>query len=150
MTAVPLRALTVRQPYADAIVQPGPDPKRIENRTWPAPPRHIGTRFLLHAAAATAVRPVLPDGADTTTWPGVRGAILAVVTLAGCHFDGPDCLPACTRWGHTEVFHWHLADVLPLARPVPATGALGFWTPAPDVQDAVRAQTDTLTLTAQP
>jgi hypothetical protein len=140
MTAVitaPLRVLTVRQPWADAIARGG---KAIENRTWPAPAKHVGTRILIHAAAAPDRHAVLPLEVIAAGGSGVyfdhRSAILAVATLAGCHFDAG----CCGMWAMREVFHWQLADVQPLAEPVPAKGALGFWTPADDVLAAVRAQ----------
>jgi hypothetical protein len=137
MTAVataPLRALTVRQPYPDAIILGS---KKTENRSWPIPAKHVGTRVLIHAGAAPKRRAVLPEGVDTSAWPGTLGVILAVATLAGCHFDAGCCRP----WGFAEVFHWQLVDVRPLAVPVPAKGALGFWTPGDDVLTAVQAQT---------
>jgi hypothetical protein len=137
VATAPLRALTVRQPWADAIARGG---KAVENRTWSAPARHVGTRFLIHAAAAPDRHAVLPleviaaGGSDV--YLDHRSAIVAVATLAGCHFDAG----CCGMWGQRMVFHWQLADVVPLAVPVPAKGALGFWTPGDDVLVAVRAQ----------
>lgn len=42
-----MKALTVKQPWAAAIVQ---GPKRIENRTWRPPVSLVGSRILIHAA----------------------------------------------------------------------------------------------------
>jgi len=137
VATAPLRALTVRQPWADAITRGG---KAVENRTWSAPAKHVGTRFLIHAAAAPDRHAVLPleviaaGGSDV--YFDHRSAILAVATLAGCHFDTGCCSP----WGQRMVFHWQLADVVPLAVPVAAKGALGFWTPGDDVLAAVHVQ----------
>jgi len=134
VATAPLRALTVRQPWADAIAH---STKRTENRTWSVPARHLGTRILIHAAAAPDRHAVLPvENPDARDWPDRRGVIVAVATLASCHFDTGCCSP----WGEREVFHWQLADVVPLAVPVAARGALGFWTPGDDVLEAVRAQ----------
>ncbi|MCZ0983878.1 hypothetical protein O1L60_44755 [Streptomyces diastatochromogenes] len=43
-----IRGLTVRQPYAWALLHG----KTVENRTWPAPAGLVGTTVLLHAAKA--------------------------------------------------------------------------------------------------
>ncbi|WP_329131469.1 hypothetical protein OG552_10285 [Streptomyces sp. NBC_01476] len=142
-----MKAITIRQPYADAIVQPSPLPKRIENRGWPLPPRYIGVPVLLHSAATTypavgrlAIHDITGHDPDEQ-WPGVRGAILARITFTGCHFDGDaECDEQCATWGFEQVFHWRIADVTALPAPVPAKGALSFWTPAPGVLTAVQQQ----------
>jgi hypothetical protein len=140
-----VKALTIRQPYADAIVQPSDLAKRIENRGWPLPARHVGVPVLLHAAAAPERKPVLPDAWDIGHLYGVRplgllGVILARATFTGCHFDDDGCDGNCAAWGFRETYHWRIADVTALPEPVPAKGALGFWTPPQDVTAAVRAQ----------
>ncbi len=140
MPAAPFRALTIRWPYSAAIVEPSTDPKTVENRSWPLPPRFLGVPVLLHSAAAPERKPVLPDGWSPDSPVGQLGVILARVTFTGFHFDGDGCTEACTHWGHRQVFHWTLADVIALSVPVPAKGQQQFWTPAPAVQAAVREQ----------
>ncbi|MFJ3141654.1 ASCH domain-containing protein [Streptomyces halstedii] len=136
-----MRALTVRQPWASAITH---GTKRTENRSWPVPAKHIGTRILVHAAAAEDRTPrvskdvprQLTDGIGV--WPDTRSAIIAVATLTGCHFDkGMSC---CAPWGMEGFFHWELTDVAALPEPVPTKGALGFWTLPEDVVNAVCIQ----------
>lgn len=134
------RALTVRQPYADAIVQPSVTPKRIENRSWPLPARYVGVPVLLHSAAAPERKPVLPDGWDPGSPDGQLGVVLALVTFTACHLDGAGCGENCATWGHWQVFHWDITDVIALPTPVPAKGQQQFWTPGDDVQAAVREQ----------
>ncbi|MFF8784733.1 ASCH domain-containing protein [Streptomyces sp. NPDC015125] len=133
-----MKALTVRQPWADAIAHGG---KTVENRTWPAPNKHVGTRILIHAAAMPDRHAVLPDdyvpAGPTGLFPDYRGAILAVATLIGSHFDTGTC---CQPWGMREVYHWQLADIQPLNEPVPAKGRLGFWTPTEEEFDATTVQ----------
>lgn len=51
MTAVPIPALTVRQPWASLIVE---GVKRVETRTRPCPAKYIGQRVAIHAGASTA------------------------------------------------------------------------------------------------
>lgn len=125
-----MKALTVKQPWAGAITH---QTKRVENRTWKAPAKHHGTRILIHAGTK-------PDKWAIVYGPhlDVYGAIVAVAHLTGCHWsdDGRCCGP----WGEEHIYHWALADVVALPQPVPAKGALGFWTPDTDALAAVRAQ----------
>lgn len=140
-----MRAITIRQPYADAIVQPSDLPKRIENRSWPLPARYAGVPVLLHSAAAPERKAVLPDAWAIPRLYGDRtdqlGMMLALVTFTGCHLDGDgECDEQCATWGHRQVFHWRITDVTPLPEPVPAKGQQQFWAPAPDVLAAVQRQ----------
>lgn len=140
-----MKALTIRQPYADAIVQPSETPKCTENRSWPLPARYIGVPVLLHAAAAPERHPVLPDAWDISHLYGTRplgqlGAILAIVAFGACHWDGDGCGDNCHTWGWQQVFHWQIADITPLPEPVPAKGQQQFWTPTPTVLAAVQQQ----------
>ncbi|MFE3381361.1 ASCH domain-containing protein [Streptomyces anulatus] len=125
-----MKALTIRQPWAGAIVH---QTKRVENRSWKLSAAHHGARILIHAGAqldknAQVYGPNLGD----------YGAIIGIATITGYHWsdDGTCCGP----WGFENTYHWTLADVTALPEPVPAKGALGFWTPPADVLDAVLAQ----------
>lgn len=129
-----MKALTIKQPWCDAIVH---GEKRIENRGWTPWPAIIGERILVHAGAADDRRAVLCRGRD---WPNQRGLILAVATVVGYHAantTGPLC---CAPWGFPDAYHWQLADVVALPEPVPAKGSLKFWTPSADVLAAVYQQ----------
>lgn len=147
-----MRALTVRQPYADAIAW---GQKRIENRTKPLPEKYIGVPVLLHAGKELHASGITADDLasmahltqDPTTpsWPDTRSAILATMTFKGSHRCA-DVHWCCKPWGqvetkaHPEVWHWEIGHVVRLAEPVEASGALGFWAPKGTVLDAVRAQ----------
>ncbi|MGW2844408.1 hypothetical protein [Streptomyces sp. NPDC001274] len=125
-----MKALTIRQPWAGAIVH---QTKRVENRTWKLPAAYHGAQILIHAGSqldknAKIYGPNL----------GVYGAIVGAATIAGYHWS--DDSPCCGPWGFASTYHWELADVIALPTPVPAKGALGFWTPPADVLDAVLAQ----------
>ncbi|MFF3928179.1 ASCH domain-containing protein [Streptomyces hirsutus] len=125
-----MKALTIRQPWAGAIAHQA---KRVENRSWKLPAKHEGARILIHAGAQRDRDAVVyGDHLD------VYSAVVAVVTITGCHWsdDGTCCGP----WGFENAYHWTLTDVIALPEPVPAKGALGFWTPQPDVLAAVEAQ----------
>lgn len=130
----PVKALTIRQPWAGAIVH---QTKRIENRTWKLPASMVGTRFLVHAGAER-------DKLAVVYGPNldVYGAIIGAATLTGCHYSDDSKNICCSEWAFPGVYHWQLNDVVALDQPVPAKGALGFWTPIPDVITAVFQQLD--------
>ncbi len=67
------------------------------------------------------------------------GAVIGVARLTDCHLDqGPE---QCTSpWAQRGTHHLVLADVLELALPVPATGALPAWKPTPDLVAQVLQQ----------
>lgn len=142
------RALTVRQPWAAAIVH---GPKNIENRTQQTHRRGL---VLIHAgmsvdreapgrspALTRWLRP-MTDASNLT----VLGAIVGVARIVDCHpakawWRGGCCSP----WGESgpdseSVWHWVLDERRALPEPVPARGALGFWRPAADTLAAVLRQ----------
>jgi hypothetical protein len=124
-----VRALTVRQPWADAIAH---GEKRIENRTKPIPYKHLGTTILIHAGAAEDENALPAD--MVRPWPRHFRAIIAVATLDGCHKDEGCCRP----WGFPGQWHWALKDVRALAYPPrPVRGQLGLWTVDNDTLAAV-------------
>ncbi|MFD8517646.1 ASCH domain-containing protein [Streptomyces antimycoticus] len=135
-----MHALTVRQPWADAIAYGG---KTTENRTWPVPEKHIGKPILIHAGASydPMGRFLITDWDALDSWPNSRSAIVAVASLTDCHRSAGTC---CAPWGESDVYHWQLADVRRLRHPVPARGALGFWTPNQAVIEDVITQTTAL------
>jgi len=136
-----VRALTVRQPYADAIAF---GTKRVENRTKPLPAKYVGVPVLLHAAKEphasrlTALDLSQITGDRIHEWQDTRSAILAVVRFKGSHRCA-DVHWCCRPWGQVEttttpeVWHWEIDEVIRLAEPVSATGALGFWKVPEDV-----------------
>jgi hypothetical protein len=128
-----MKALTVRQPWAGAIAH---QTKRVENRTWKLPAKHEGARILIHAGAQLD-RHAQVHGEHLD----VYSAIVAVATITGCHFDDGNQV-CCSYWAQPNLYHWELSDVVTLPKPVPASGALGFWTPDDDVLAAVQRQID--------
>ncbi len=105
-----LRCLTVRQPWAAAIVA---GLKTEEFRSWAT--RYRGP-LLIHAAARRA------DAAEMAEYPDldpallVCSAILGVVDLVACEGDDGD-------------YEWVLERPRPLAKPFPCKGKLGLWAP---------------------
>jgi len=124
-------ALTIHQPWAGAIAH---GTKRVENRTWPAPERHIGTRILIHAGAEIDKHAIVYG-----PHLDVLSAIIAIARLTECHaahMDGTCCGP----WGDPKGFHWLLDDVTPLHDPVPCKGRQRLWIPDEETVAAVLAQ----------
>lgn len=128
-----MKALTIRQPWADAIAH---GTKRVENRSWKLPAKHHGARILIHAGAQLDKQAIV-YGPNLD----IFSAIIAVATITDCRYsdDGQCCGP----WGDENVYHWTLADVRALAEPVPCKGRLGLWNPAEDIAAAVTDQTHT-------
>ncbi|GAP46928.1 ASCH domain-containing protein [Streptomyces azureus] len=126
-----MKALTIRQPWAGAIAHQS---KRVENRSWKLPAKHEGAHILIHAGAQPdRDAQVYGDHLD------VYSAVVAIATITGCHFDNGNQV-CCSYWAQPGLYHWELTNVIALPEPVPAKGALGFWTPSDDVLTAVTAQ----------
>jgi hypothetical protein len=148
-----MKALSVRQPWLAMITH---GQKRVENRSrrsW-----HRGP-IALHASGPDRWD---RDGQESDVvaaewrrlgWPGapdrkspniVYGAVLAVADLLdvceGSTFDLGPLRCDCGPWAARGQYHWKLANVRPLAEPVPCRGALGLWTLPEDVEAAVVAQ----------
>lgn len=130
-----MKALTVKQPWADAIVH---GTKRTENRTW-KPSQPVGSRILIHAGAAydPMGRFVIDDRDLLQSWPDARGAIVAVAEISDVHSAQSGC---CAPWGQPGVYHWALSNVVALPEPVPCGGRQMLWTPSDDVLAGVRRQ----------
>ena len=154
-----MKALTVQQPWAWAIMHGGKD---VENRTqaW-------GYRGLLaiHAGARISQRGVespLVDAAfrrrpREVALPDIRGceaskAIIGVVDLIEVHVAADGCCdspwgereygdgrPGFERVRRRDIVHLVLERPRPLDVPVPCRGALGLWTVPSGVDDQVLA-----------
>ena len=143
-----MRALTIKPPWSEAIRY---GTKRVENRSWPAPAFALRTVIAIHAGKGFDYDAVFPRSPMTLPPADCAlGAVVAVARLANCH-DSPDCYgslqrpgsgqhPLCSPWAIRFQWHWLLADVRPLAEPVPCRGALGLWRLPEDVEKAVREQ----------
>lgn len=117
-----MKALTVRQPWAWAILHAG---KRIENRTRRT---NFRGRFYIHAGLArpnwqmmidceSRFGDPLPEGHFT------YGYLIATAELVDCVWSDTFVTP----WGEPQAWHWMLDNVKPLRKPIPARGQLGLW-----------------------
>lgn len=144
-----MKGLSVKPPWSWAIAWAGKD---VENRGWPT--NHRGF-VAIHASlrpepdvifpVQRAIRAYLTAQRDQDRRIDVRGAVVAVAEIAGCHAGLSMRWPCeggelCSPWAVPGQYHWRLARVRPLAEPVPCKGALGLWTLPDDVESAVLAQ----------
>jgi hypothetical protein len=150
-----MKALSLTRPWPWVFLH-GPNPKRIENRSWAAPGFIIGQTIALHAAKSWSEsgRKFIADvtGLDVPPEHEHRHSeIFAVCRITGCvdigaddeHLDGQE------DWFFGP-FGWLVEDFYALPEPVPIKGAQGLWyvnqarlrikdTPD-DVETAIRMQ----------
>lgn len=130
-----MRALSIRQPWAFAILSFG---KRVENRQWRSGPSFLlGQTFLLHASKGCTVEEFLGaaefmrDVYRVQPWAGAtiipsldklpRGAIVGRARLAAAQWATRD------PWAIPGALGLILADVERIATPIPFKGSLGFF-----------------------
>jgi hypothetical protein len=128
----PLKILTLHEPYA-TLVTLGLKP--LETRSWGTD--HVGD-LAIHAAKRNdagvsadvrRINAILVEyGHEPLLDLFAFGSALAVVRLVGCHRDLPAPSGLAGRlgiFGRGRVA-WELADVRPLAEPIPWRGAQGL------------------------
>jgi hypothetical protein len=120
----PTRALSIRQPWAWAILYAG---KRVENRTWYTSYRgpiyiHAGLKVDHHGMLALedVIRAV-----PRPRPPAVTGALVATAIILDCVQTELVPAPLCS-WA-TGPWCLILGDVHPLLDPQPMRGALGLF-----------------------
>jgi len=147
-----MRGLTVRQPWAWAIIHGGKD---VENRTrslgqYRGPVAiHAGRQWAGDEALAEVERMI---GFDSTPGGFILGNVIGVVNLVDAHpdVDQPEgCrtswLPwraedICSEWAQPGQHHLMFSNPRPLAHPIPWRGRLGLWTVPADLEAAIREQ----------
>lgn len=114
-TKAELRALSIRQPWAHAILHLGKD---VENRPMRT---HYRGRILVQASLTTtdheraAARRLGLVSDDL-----VRGAIVGDAEIVDCVRNSK------SEWAIRGQWHWILKSPRVLAKPIPFKGALGF------------------------
>ena len=123
-----MKAMTIQQPWAWAVMSAGKD---IENRSWPT--KYRGP-LLIHAGLAYRAETEMPRGVRP---PGKAdldfGAILGVVDLVDV------VQKSRSRWFEGE-YGFVLRNPRVLARPVACKGQLKLWTPTPAHLRLVKAR----------
>lgn len=144
-----LRALTVRQPHASAIVG---GLKDMENRRWPFP-AELGSWIAIHAG-------MKDDGSWRDHWPSgagflhglplgtafgdlPHGEIIGVVRVVDC-IDSIDTAIVGwgTEWAIPGYWHWQLRDAQPLRSPIKFRGRQGLMPLPVYVCQQIRFQVD--------
>ncbi len=141
-----MRALTVHQPWAWAIIHGG---KLIENRTQLWTYRgplaiHAGKRWSDRGGVSRLVNAARRSTEAAGTFAAeawsARGAIIGVVDLVDCHPDAGCCRP----WGESglhegdrRVTHLVLENPRALPTPIYATGQMGMWNVPTDIADLI-------------
>jgi hypothetical protein len=113
-----MKALTIRQPWAWAIIHGGKD---VENR--PRNCRFRG-RFYVHAGLKLSDEGLeWIEGELGLAAPAEfqHGVIIGTVELYDVVGDSD------SPWAVTGSYHWLLRDPRPLARAIPARGRQGWW-----------------------
>jgi hypothetical protein len=160
-----MRVLTVKQPWAWAIIHGGKD---VENRVRSLGPYrgdvaiHAGLGWSEQGAEDWEVRRAVRSlevgwpADDGEVWAGdtiepddpmfVRGAVIGVVNRWAEHQARPVCCPNLGvppfggPWAMPDHWHSNLSNPRPLPRPIPATGRLGLWHPDDALLAAITEQ----------
>jgi hypothetical protein len=122
-----MRALSVRQPWAWAILYAGKD---IENRLWQN--QHCLGTIAVHASAGLDRLDDLPHGVRRPTSQELDRSAVGVVDVVAVveHHR--------SRW-FSGPLGWVLSNPRPLPRPIPCKGALGLWESLPKSRAPSRA-----------
>lgn len=126
-----MKAITVRQPWAWAIIAAGKD---VENRSWSTSYRgrlaiHAGAKwdrdghFQCMALAARALGVSLQVAGDRfeESPASAAGSVVGVVTLRDV------ATWSVSQWWDWGSFAWELGEPVGFGRPIPRRGALGLW-----------------------
>lgn len=131
-----IRALTLQQPWADAVCFYG---KRVENRTWVPPAALLGHFLAIHGGKTydhDAARHLAGEGYPLSPRDDRLGAVVAVARLVGVTRDPAELGPTQTEWWCGPI-GWMLAEVHAID-PVPCRGGQGLWKLPADVHAVVR------------
>lgn len=163
-----MRALTLKQPWASAIVRKV-DPKLVENRTTLLPPAELlefaRPYFAIHAGLSYDLAwPFPQDALVPPPEDCPLGAVIGVARVPGAldtrgprrRVLGCDAVPPIFRpkdptWRRIDALEstrwwlgpigWLLTDIVAI-EPVPCRGQLGCWTLPPAVEAEVRTRLD--------
>ena len=112
MRGIEVRALSVRQPWAHAIMHLGKD---VENRRWRT---HRRGRILIQASLKVERDEASKLNLDPDDLP--TGAIVGSVEIIDCMRGSK------SKWAISGQWHWILKNARVVAKPIAFKGALGF------------------------
>lgn len=130
-----MRAITIRQPWAQLIVD---GHKPIENRSWSTKWRGP---LLIHAGLQYDTTARMPEGVDRDELAWTldrahkrRGVHVGLVQLVDVVRRDP------SPWAQEDQCHWKLGDPISFDTPILAGGRQGVWMPGERELAAVRLQ----------
>lgn len=150
-----IRGLTLRHPWP-AMFLLDAEPKRLENRDWPAPPGVIGQRIALHGGVLPkpGEKKYLREIRDALQWvndkqhPDINDPVDAITDeqlLSEFCVSGifgvarlVECVTASDDPWFAGAYGWVLADFVRIDPPVPHKGAQGLWEVKADVLPLLR------------
>jgi hypothetical protein len=119
-----MKAVTIRQPWAQAILHLGKD---VENRSWRT--LHRGP-LLIHAASYRELHPREKLSENMSKPPSSEslknlpiGCIVGILDIVGC------VRRSKSKWADTDSWHWLIENPRPI-RPATCSRRLGLWTPS--------------------
>jgi hypothetical protein len=127
------KAISVRQPWAWAIIHGGKD---VENRTRRDPwLGAIGQRVWIHAAKTVETYDygeVRRLAGATPPEPLPIGALIGSVLIHDVHHERECGGWGCSKWSQPDQWHIVVRDPVPLVESIPCRGALGLFLPTPE------------------
>ena len=133
-----MKAITVRQPWAWAIINAGKD---IENRSWNT---HFRGRVAIHAAQGMTrdeyergykfIKGIKPRAKIPAYEDLERGEIIGTVEIVDCVQD------SSSPWFFGE-YGFVLSRPRKLPEPIPCKGALSFWDVPQDIESLIKKVT---------
>ena len=121
-----MKAISVRQPWAWAIIHAGKD---IENRTWRT---HYRGEMAIHASSKLDENAKLPRG---SLKPGEEDLIFSeIIGLV----DLVDVIESSRSKWFSGPFGYVLTNPRPLSKPIPCKGALGIWNVPLEIERLIR------------
>ena len=118
-----VRALTIKQPWAYAMLHLGKD---VENRSWR---RDYSGPLLIHTSKHPVTEPRALLAKHMRSVPSINalnklptGSVVGVADLCDYVRDSQ------SKWAQKRKWHWLLRNVHPI-RPIKCPGQLGLWTP---------------------
>jgi hypothetical protein len=121
-----MKVLTLRPAWAWAVFNAGKD---VENRTW-------GTSYrgLLWIHASASMSGADADAGRIKAISGIEVPLtLECGAIIGC-VDLTRVGPSTSKWAASGMVHWQLASPRQLFTAIDCKGALGLWTPTPDIE----------------
>lgn len=143
-----MKCLTLTQPWAQLVVE---GHKRYETRSWSTAYRGLIGIHASKGFPGWAKRLLLDEDSpfsDALNRPPEEidcGAIVGVATVVACFAtELVEAKPLSPEWALGDFsygrFAWRLENPVRIWKPITAKGALGLWTPSPELERSIQAE----------